>query len=116
MVRVKRGFVGRRRKKKVFKRAKGFRITVRTQFRRAKQAVYQALKHATGHRRLKKRDMRRLWIARINAAVRALGMTYNRFINGLKKSSIKLDRKVLAYLAVHDPKTFAKIVDSVKKK
>lgn len=115
MVRVKRGFVARRRRKKVLKRAKGFRITVRTQFRRAKQAVYKALRHATRHRRAKKRDMRRLWIARINAAARLTGIKYNELINGLKKAQINLDRKILADLAVHDFPAFEKIVALIKK-
>jgi large subunit ribosomal protein L20 len=115
MVRVKRGTVARRRRKKVLKRAKGFRITVRTQFRRAKQAVYKALRHATVDRKTKKRTMRRLWITRINSAVRASGMKYNQFINGLKKLKINLDRKVLADLAVNDSQAFAQIIEAVKK-
>ena len=115
MVRVKRGFVARRRRKKVIARAKGFRRTVRTQFRRAKTAVYKAMRHATIGRKLKKRDMRRLWIARINAAARSLGLKYNELIHKLKKANINLDRKILADLAVTDPKTFAHIVDLVKK-
>ena len=115
MVRVKRGFVARRRRKKIFKRAKGFRITVRTQFRRAKQAVYKARKHATRHRKTKKREMRRLWIARINAAARSAGLKYNQLIAGLKKAKINLDRKILADLALSDPSTFSKIVELVKK-
>jgi large subunit ribosomal protein L20 len=114
MVRVKRGFVARRRRNKVFKRAKGFRITIRTQSRRAKQAVWKAMEHATIHRRKKKGDMRRLWITRINAAVRPLGLSYNLLINKLKKAKVNLDRKVLADLAYSDPKTFTKIVNSVK--
>jgi len=114
MVRVKRGFVARRRRKKIRRRAKGFRITLRTQFRRAKQAVYKALKHATRHRKTKKREFRRLWIARINAAVQAAGLKYNQFIAGLKKAKINLDRKILADLAVNDPKAFAQIVEKVK--
>lgn len=115
MVRVKRGFVARHRRKKVLKRAKGFRITVRTQFRRAKQAVYKALKHATRHRRAKKRDMRHLWIARINAAARLLGIKYNRLVAGLKKTGIRLNRKMLADLAVNDFPAFTKIVETIKK-
>jgi large subunit ribosomal protein L20 len=115
MVRVKRGFVARHRRKKVLKRAKGFRITVRTQFRRAKQAVYKAMVHATRDRKAKKRLMRNLWVMRINAAVQAAGMKYNLFIAGLKKAKISLDRKILADLAVNDPQTFAKIVEAVKK-
>jgi large subunit ribosomal protein L20 len=114
MVRVKRGFVARRRRKKVLKRAKGFRITLRTQFRRAKQAVYKALKHATRHRKTKKREFRRLWITRLNAAVRAAGLKYSQFIAGLKKAKINLDRKVLANLAISDPQAFAQIVEKVK--
>jgi len=115
MVRVKRGFVARKRRKKVFKRAKGFRITVRTQFRRAKQAVYKAMRHATRHRKTKKREMRRLWIARINAAARLLGLKYNQLIAGLKKANINLDRKILADLAVNDFAAFTKIAESSKK-
>lgn len=115
MVRVKRGFVARRRRKKVTKRAKGFRITVRTQFRRAKEAVYKALRHATRHRKTKKREMRRLWIARINAAVSSLGMKYNVFMSKLRKAKINLDRKILADLAVTDFPVFSKIVEMVKK-
>lgn len=114
MVRVKRGFVARRRRNKVFKKAKGFRRTIRTQFRRAKQAVYHAMRHATVHRRLKKGQMRRLWTARINAAVRSLGLKYNEFINKLKKANIKLDRKILADLAVNDFPVFSRIVDTIK--
>lgn len=114
MVRVKRGFVARRRRKKILKRAKGFRITQRTQFRRAKQAVYKALRHATRHRKTKKREMRRLWNARINAAVRALGMKYNQLIAKLKKAKVKLDRKILADIALNHPLDFSKIVESVK--
>ncbi|MBI5078899.1 50S ribosomal protein L20 [Candidatus Saganbacteria bacterium] len=114
MVRVKRGFVARRRRKKVLKRAKGFRITVRTQFRRAKQAVYKALRHATRHRKAKKIAMRRLWIGRINAAVRGHGVKYSQFIAGLKKKNIGLDRKILADMAIADPAAFSKIVELIK--
>ena len=110
MVRVKRGFAARRRRKKVRARAKGFRITVRTQFRRAKEAVYKALIHATRHRKAKKRQMRRLWIARINAAARLAGVKYNQLIAGLKRAKVNLDRKILADLAVSDPAAFEKIV------
>ncbi len=114
MVRVKRGFTARRRKKKLFKRTKGFRITRRTQLRVAKQAVYKALRHATRHRRAKKREMRRLWTARINAAVRALGMKYNELISRMKKSNIKLDRKILADIALNNPSDFVRIVEAIK--
>jgi len=114
MVRVKRGFVARRKRKKILKRAKGFRITVRTQIRRAKTAVFKAMRHATVDRRKKKGQMRRLWSARINAGARSLGLKYNELIHKLHKANIKLDRKVLADLAVNDFAAFAKIVESVK--
>ncbi|MEE8637998.1 MAG: 50S ribosomal protein L20 [Candidatus Margulisiibacteriota bacterium] len=114
MVRVKRGFVARRRRKKVRKRAKGFRGGLRTQFRRRKVAVYKAMKHASRHRRQKKGMMRRLWITRINAAVRGAGMSYSKFMAALKKNKIGLDRKALADLAVNHPKDFAKIMEIVK--
>ncbi len=114
MVRVKRGFVARRRRKKVLNRAKGFRRTVRTQIRRAKTAVFKAMRHATVDRRKKKGQMRRLWATRINAAARSLGLKYNELISKLKKANIKLDRKVLADLAVNDFAAFSKIVESVK--
>ena len=115
MVRVKRGFTARRRKKKLFKKTKGFRITQRTQLRRAKQAVIKAGVHATRHRRDKKGTMRRLWTARINAGARALGIKYSLFINALKKANIKLDRKSLADLALNHQADFAKLVALVKK-
>lgn len=115
MVRVKRGFVARHRRKKVIKRAKGFRITLRTQFRRAKQAVYKAMSHATRHRKTKKRDMRRLWNVRINAAARSLGIKYSELISKLKKANIQLNRKILADLAVNDFPAFEKIVETIKK-
>lgn len=114
MVRVKRGFVARRRKKKLRKRAKGFRGGLRTQFRRRKVAVYKAMKHASRHRREKKRMMRSLWITRINAAVRQTGMSYSKFMAALKQKKIALDRRALADLAVNHPKDFAKIVEVVR--
>jgi len=116
MVRVKRGKAARRKKKKLFKRAKGFRGGLRTQFRRAKQAVYKAMTHATRHRRQKKVMMRRLWIVRINAAVRKVGLSYSRFISMLKKKKILLDRRSLADLAVNHPNDFAKILEVAKGK
>lgn len=114
MVRVKRGFVARRRRKKVLKKAKGFRRTIRTQFRRAKEAIYKAGLHATRHRKQKKGLMRRLWIARINAAVRVLGLSYSQFIALLKKKNILLDRKMLADLAAKQAQDFTKLVESLK--
>jgi large subunit ribosomal protein L20 len=115
LVRVKRGSVARRRRKKVLSRAKGFRGAIGRIFRPAKQAVVKALTHATRHRRAKKRDFRRLWTVRINAAVRGLGMPYSKFMGALKKSKIGLNRKQLSELAIVDPSAFAKIVDLVRK-
>ncbi|MBU0672905.1 MAG: 50S ribosomal protein L20 [Candidatus Margulisbacteria bacterium] len=114
MVRVKRGFVARRKRKKLRKRAKGFRGGLRTQLRRRKQAVTKAKTHATRHRRQKKGTMRRLWIVRINAAVRQAGITYNKFISALKKKNILLDRRSLAELAVNHPQDFAKVLEAAK--
>ncbi len=110
-MRVKRGFKARKRRKKVLKLAKGFRGGRSKLFRTAADSVDKALMYAYRDRRTRKRDFRRLWIARINAAVRPHGVSYGRFINGLKKSDIQLDRKVLAELAVSDPAAFARIVE-----
>ena len=113
MVRVKRGTSTRTRKKKLFKRTKGFRGGAGTQFRRAKQALYKALKHATRHRKTRRREMRSLWIARINAALRAAGLKYSTFIATLKKKKVNLDRKMLADLAVNHPQEFKQLLDKV---
>ncbi|OGB89272.1 50S ribosomal protein L20 [candidate division WOR-1 bacterium RIFCSPHIGHO2_01_FULL_53_15] len=115
MVRVKRGFVARRKRKKILKRAKGFRITLRTQIRRAKTAVFKAKRHATIGRKQKKQAMRRLWATRINAAARGLGLKYNELIHKLKQANIMLDRKVLADLAVNDFGAFTKVVESARR-
>ena len=114
MPRVKRGVTAHARHKKVLTRAKGYFNARRKVFRVAKQAVAKAGQYAYRDRRLKKRDFRALWIARINAAVRELGMSYSVFMNGLKKASIEVDRKVLADLAVHDKVAFAKIAEQAK--
>ncbi|MBN2427579.1 MAG: 50S ribosomal protein L20 [Deltaproteobacteria bacterium] len=114
MPRVKRGFKARRRRNKVLKLAKGFRGGRSKLFRSAVEAVDRSLKYAYRDRKAKKRDFRSLWIVRINAAARENGLTYGRLINGLKKAGIQLDRKVLAELAVSDPKGFANIVDQAK--
>lgn len=114
MVRVKRGFVARRRKKKARKRAKGFRGALRTQWTRRKDAIRKAGKHATRHRRQKKGTMRGIWIVRINAAVRASGLTYSKFMAALKKKKISLDRRSLAELAANHPKDFARLIEVVK--
>ena len=102
MPRVKRGVTARARHKKILALAKGFRGRRKNVYRVAKQAVMKAGQYAYRDRRNKKRDFRRLWIARINAAARELGLTYSQFINGMNKAGITLDRKVLADIAVHD--------------
>jgi large subunit ribosomal protein L20 len=102
------------RHKKVFKQAKGFRGRRGNVFRVAKQAVMKAGQYAYRDRRNRKRDFRKLWIARINAAVRELGMNYSAFMSGLKKANIEIDRKLLADLAVADKPAFAKIAGQVK--
>ena len=116
MARVKRGVTARRRHKKVLKAAKGYYNARRKVFRVAKQAVTKAQQYAYIGRKLKKRQFRSLWIARINAASRMFGLSYSRFINGLMKAGVTLDRKVLADIAVHDKAAFAGIVEQVKAK
>jgi large subunit ribosomal protein L20 len=108
-MRIKRGYKARQRRNKVLKLAKGFRGGRSKLFRTAADAVDKALMYAYRDRRQRKRDFRRLWIARINAAVRISGLSYSRFIHGLKKADVNLDRKVLAELAVSDPAGFAQI-------
>ncbi len=114
MPRVKRGVTARARHKKVIKAAKGYRGRRGNVFRVAKQAVMRAGQYAYRDRRNKKRTFRALWITRINAACRELGVSYSVFIAGLKKASIDLDRKVLADMAVHDKAGFAAIVAQAK--
>lgn len=114
MPRVKRGVTARARHKKVIAAAKGYRGRRNNVFRIAKQAVMRAGQYAYRDRRNKKRVFRALWITRINAGVREHGMTYSVFINGLKKASIELDRKILADMAVTDKPAFAAIVKQVK--
>ncbi|HRN74260.1 50S ribosomal protein L20 [Ottowia sp.] len=116
MPRVKRGVTARARHKKILALAKGFRGRRKNVFRVAKQAVMKAGQYAYRDRRAKKRDFRRLWIARINAAARECGITYSQFINGMNKAGITLDRKVLADIAVHDKAAFAGIVEQAKAK
>ena len=108
-MRVKRGFKARRRRKKVLKLAKGFRGGRSKLFRTATDAVDKALMYAYRDRKVRKRDFRRLWIARINAAARMNNLSYSRFMHGLKQANIELDRKVLADLAISDPNGFAQI-------
>jgi large subunit ribosomal protein L20 len=114
MPRVKRGVTARARHKKVLALAKGYRGRRKNVFRIAKQAVMKAGQYAYRDRRAKKRVFRQLWIARINAASRELGVSYSKFMAGLKKAQIDIDRKVLAELAVMDKAAFAKIASQVK--
>ncbi|OGT99232.1 MAG: 50S ribosomal protein L20 [Geobacteraceae bacterium GWB2_52_12] len=114
MARVKRGFKARRRRNKVLKLAKGYRGARSKLFRSATEAVDRALNYAFRDRRVKKRDFRSLWITRINAASRLNGLSYSKFIFGLKKASVEIDRKVLAEIAVSDPKGFAEIAGVAK--
>lgn len=114
MPRAKGGYKTRRRHKKLLKLAKGYWGQRKNVFRRAKETVERALVYAYRDRRQKKRDFRRLWQIRINAAVRPYGLNYSKFMGGLKKAGIELNRKVLAYLAVTEPETFAKIIEIAK--
>lgn len=115
MPRARGGFKTRRRRKKVLKRAKGFYSARSRLYKVATQAVDKALLYAYRDRRNKKREFRSLWIVRINAAVRALGMTYSQFMNKLKNLNIQLNRKALADIAYNDPQAFASLMETVKK-
>jgi len=115
MARVKRGVTTHARHKKIIKMAKGYRGRSSTCFRSAIQRVEKALTYAYRDRRVKKRNFRALWIQRINAAVRELGLTYSVFINALQKNNIDIDRKVLADLAMNQPENFKALVDQIKK-
>ncbi len=108
-MRVKRGFKARRRRQKVLKLAKGFRGGRSKLFRTAADSLDKALMYSYRDRKVRKRDFRRLWIIRINAAARMNDLSYSRFIHGLKKANIELDRKVLAELAISDPDGFSRI-------
>jgi len=110
MSRVKRGVTARKKRRKILKLAKGFFGARSRLIRTATEAVNKAMKYAYRDRRARKRDFRQLWIARINAAARLNNITYSRLIDGMKKSGIMLDRKILAELAVNDPQGFARIV------
>lgn len=114
MARVKSGITTRRRHKKVLKQAKGYWMSRSKQFKKAKETVLHAGEYAFAGRKRRKRDFRRLWILRINAAVRAQGLTYSQFISLLKKKNVELDRKILSQLAVEHPQVFQKIVEKVK--
>lgn len=114
MARVKRGVTAKARHKKVLAQAKGYYSARRSVYRVAKQAVIKAAQYAYRDRKQRKREFRRLWIARINAGARANGLSYSRLMAGLKKASIEIDRKILADLAVFDKQAFALIVDKAK--
>jgi large subunit ribosomal protein L20 len=113
-MRVKRGPQGHRRHKKILKITKGQRGTKHRLFRRANEAMLKSLWYATRDRRVRKRDLRKLWIARINAAARLNGITYSRLVAALKKANIELNRKMLADMAVRDPQAFAAVVAKAK--
>ncbi|KUK30945.1 MAG: 50S ribosomal protein L20 [Thermoanaerobacterales bacterium 50_218] len=115
MPRVKGGPVTRRRRKKILKLARGYRGAKSKLFRPAHEQVMKSLMYAYIHRRLRRRDFRRLWITRINAAARLNGLSYSRFINGLKKAGVAVNRKMLAELAVKDQVAFGKLVELAKK-
>ncbi len=114
MPRVKRGVTARARHKKVLKQAKGYYGARSRSYRVARQAVYKAGQYAYRDRRQKKRQFRALWIVRINAASKANGLSYSKFINGLNKAGIELDRKILADLALHDAAAFSALVEKAK--
>lgn len=114
MSRAVNGTVSRRRRKKVLKLAKGYRSVRSVAFRKAREAVEHGLSYAYRDRRQRKRDFRRLWIARINAATRAEGMTYSQFMHGLKKANVDLDRKVLSDMAIHNEKSFKTLLDTAR--
>ncbi|CCQ92606.1 ribosomal protein L20 [[Clostridium] ultunense Esp] len=114
MARVKSGVTARKRHKKVLKQAKGYYGAKSKLYRPANQAVMKSLHYAYSGRKQRKRDFRKLWISRINAAARLNGMNYSTFINGLKKANIEINRKVLSEMAIHDPEGFSKLVEIAK--
>ncbi len=114
MVRVKSGLQSKRRHKKVLKLAKGYWMTRHKQFQKAKEAVLHAGEYAFKGRKSKKREFRKLWIIRVNAAVRTLGLTYSQFIQKLNAKKVGIDRKILSKLALDYPKVFEKVVEKVK--
>jgi len=114
--RVSRGITTHRRHKKVLSLTKGHRATRHSLYRRAHESMLKSLSYAYRHRRERKGDMRRLWISRVNAGSRAHGLTYSQFMDGLKKSGVEINRKVLADMAVREPESFANLVAMVKGK
>lgn len=115
MARTKRGVQVKARHKKVLKLAKGYRGRSKTCFRVAIEKVEKGLQYAYRDRRVKKRTFRALWIQRINAAVRAHGLVYSQFVNGMKKAGIELNRKMLSELAIHEPDNFTQLIETAKK-
>jgi large subunit ribosomal protein L20 len=114
MSRIKRGVTAHRRHQKTVKAAKGFRGMRSTNFRQAKNAIMKAGLHSYAHRRTKKRTFRSLWIARINAACRPLGISYSRLIAAMEEKNVQINRKMLAELAINSPESFQKVVEAVK--
>lgn len=114
MARVKGGVTAKKRHKKVLKQAKGYYGAKSKLYRPANQAVMKSLDYAYSGRKQRKRDFRKLWISRINAAARQNGMNYSTFINGLKKADIEINRKMLSEMAIHDPEGFSKLVEIAK--
>jgi large subunit ribosomal protein L20 len=116
MTRVKRGFVARRRRNKILKSARGYFLSRSKTFKAAKISVIRALQYAFHGRKIKKRDFRKLWITRINAATKLYGFSYSKFIHGLKLANINLNRNVLAQIAIADPSGFNQLVGIAKSK
>ena len=114
MTRVKRGVTKRRRHKKILSLARGYHGASHRNYKRAKEALIHAWSHAYRHRRERKGDFRRLWILRIGAAARQLGLTYSQLVHGLKNANVEINRKMLADLAVRDPQAFEKVVDQAR--
>ncbi len=114
MTRVKRSLHGKKKRRAMLARAKGYRGDANSSYKRAKEAVMKADSYAYRDRRNRKRDFRRLWITRINAAARQNGMSYSQFVHGLSRAGIELDRKVLADIAVRDPETFRRFADAAR--
>jgi large subunit ribosomal protein L20 len=114
MSRVKRSVSARKKRRKVLEQAKGYRATKNSSYKRAKEQVQRSGQYAYRDRRVRKREFRKLWIIRINAAVRQQGMRYSEFMHGLKQANIELDRKMMAEMAVSDPQAFGQLVEQVK--
>ena len=114
MARIKRAVAAKKKRRTVMHRAKGYYGAASRTYKHAKEQVQHSLQYAYRDRRTKKREIRRLWITRINAACRAEGVNYSTFMNGLKKSGIELNRKMLSEMAIHDPKSFSALVETAK--